>query len=71
MAKCPDCDGTIGLFGNGDGKCSECRGSGENPFILDEMAEALGSEPKECHNCNGTGDCPTCGGTGEIESDDY
>jgi hypothetical protein len=40
----------------GDGKCSECIGSGVNTHFNED-------EPK-CRSCGGTGMCPECGGSG-------
>ncbi len=40
----------------GDGKCSECNGTGVNMHLNDD-------EPK-CRSCGGTGICPNCGGSG-------
>jgi hypothetical protein len=42
----------------GNGKCSECVGTGTNVHLND-------AEPK-CRNCSGTGTCPKCNGTGRA-----
>jgi DnaJ-class molecular chaperone len=60
---CPDCDGpAIDLgYGAGDGKCSVCHGTGS-----DMVPDLLPGQTHDCYNCNGSGTCPTCMGTGEI-----
>jgi hypothetical protein len=64
--KCPDCWGNADPLGIwGDGKCSECHGSGKNPSILDEVTESLTGAETDCFNCGGSGQCPTCHGKGE------
>jgi DnaJ-class molecular chaperone len=62
MAKCPDCDGEKWFDKDvGDGKCSECHGSGVNPNPADIV---LGDE--ECPVCGTSGICQTCHGEGEV-----
>jgi hypothetical protein len=46
--RCPAC--------GGNGKCSECFGSGTNVHLNED-------EPK-CRNCGGNGICPACAGLG-------
>lgn len=69
--ECPDCDGSDygSLFGNkGNGRCRQCKGTGE----IHGFADAFGSiatfntvEPYHtCEYCHGNGQCQTCGGTG-------
>jgi len=45
---CVDC--------RGDGKCSECNGTGINVHLNHDEAK--------CRHCSGTGICPKCGGSG-------
>jgi len=68
MEKCPDCDGDSMLdpTGRGNGKCSECHGSGGELDPLDGLAEALSNSPQTCKECGGSGDCQTCGGDGYL-----
>lgn len=60
MAVCPDCDDreiTLNLYlEKGDGKCSVCHGEG---YIVGVIVI-------ECTNCEGSGQCPTCEGIGEV-----
>jgi hypothetical protein len=68
MFVCPDCD-SVKMFSaalEGDGKCSACHGTGSDCF-LESVAEILGGEELPCEECQGTGLCPTCTGTGVIE----
>ena len=67
--QCPDCD-SVKMFRDppdGNGECSACHGSGFVVFIY----AALGGVPErgmpDCEDCNGSGKCQTCGGTGVIE----
>ena len=46
------------VFCHGDGKCSECSGTGVNTHLNE-------TEPK-CQNCAGTGVCPNCQGAGRA-----
>ncbi len=55
--KCEDCEGGIPLI-RGNGKCSQCYGSGVNV--------RLNTPDGQCENCKGTGGCPTCGGAGFV-----
>ena len=53
----------------GDGKCSECHGDGLGD-VMNQFADAVNpftDEQTPCRNCNGTGECPTCSGTGVID----
>ncbi len=73
MSRCPDCENidisTLVSSGKGNGRCKECKGTG-----IDQAASALvqfgtlGLEGKDipCKVCSGTGQCQTCGGTGEV-----
>jgi DnaJ-class molecular chaperone len=68
MSGCPDCDSIkpFSLAAEGDGKCSVCHGTGSDGF-LESVVEVLGGEESQCDQCQGTGLCPTCAGTGVIE----
>lgn len=55
MSRCPDCAGGV-LIGNG--KCSQCNGTGINT--------QLDAEQPKCPWCKGTGVCATCEGTGFL-----
>jgi len=65
MAECPDCDNILIRLPDsiGDGKCSDCHGTGID--AADAMINIL-SDEHPCNTCNGTGQCQTCGGTGEV-----
>lgn len=71
MAQCPDCDSVkIRLFEDeGDGVCSVCHGSGGGG-MLDDIGDAMFGSKTECYNCGGSGECPTCDGTGVVDDDD-
>jgi hypothetical protein len=46
-----------------------CHGGGVGDF-MDEFADAtnpFGRGHIKCYNCDGTGQCPTCGGTGVVD----
>ncbi|MCX6241736.1 MAG: hypothetical protein NTX43_08035, partial [Bacteroidetes bacterium] len=74
MSRCPDCENinvsSLIPSGKGNGRCKECKGTG-----IDQAASALvqfgtlGLEGKNipCKICSGTGQCQTCGGTGEVK----
>lgn len=69
MGRCPDCDGPQ-IFGNGgDGKCSVCHGTGSGNLGA-QFAANFGDDKSECYKCHGTGQCQTCGGSGEDNEDD-
>jgi len=71
MATCSDCGSNAAFFSVGDGKCSECDGSGEKHSLTDDFASMVGClEPEDCDECDGTGECQTCDGTGEVDDDD-
>lgn len=72
MARCPDCYSVkILLIGDeGDGLCSECYGTGHSQIIFDQLIDGMTGEETECLECNGTGQCQTCGGTGVVDDDD-
>ncbi len=57
---CPDCDY------HGDGKCSECHGSGNETDVFEALAESLSGQSQKCKNCGSNGKCPTCKGEGRI-----
>jgi len=67
MPKCPDCDSVkiLSIPDEGDGKCRVCHGSGKT--VMDEFVEGFLGGESECSNCNGSGICPTCGGTGVVD----
>src|SRR5579871_1409484 len=54
---CTDCD-RISLLGRGNGKCSQCFGSGTNV--------SLNSAAPSCVKCGGSGICSTCQGHGYL-----
>lgn len=56
MAECQDCNSSVFTLEMGDGRCSECGGDGAGPPGSFDI----------CNNCNGSGDCPTCGGSGQV-----
>ena len=66
MGKCPDCDSIeiLSVPERGDGVCSRCHGDGKK--LLSGLNERITGVPLECDDCNGSGQCQTCGGTGEI-----
>jgi DnaJ-class molecular chaperone len=69
MPQCPDCD-SIRIFSElpeGNGKCSACHGTGFNQFLDAGIMEMLNGEQPSCEECLGTGQCPTCTGTGVVE----
>lgn len=67
MPKCPDCDSikVLSIPEEGDGKCRVCHGSGKT--VMDEFVEGFLGGESECSNCNGSGICPTCEGTGVVD----
>jgi DnaJ-class molecular chaperone len=66
--RCPDCDSVaIDPFDDrGNGVCSVCHGGGVGD-VMDEIAEGVWPTQSKCYNCDGNGQCPTCGGTGRIQ----
>jgi DnaJ-class molecular chaperone len=65
--QCPDCDCVkVFALAEGDGKCSNCHGSGE--YSGDPVAFVLGGV--DCEECDSSGVCPTCDGEGVIEDED-
>jgi DnaJ-class molecular chaperone len=69
MPQCPDCD-SIRIFSElpeGNGMCSACHGAGFGEFLAAGISEVLGGEQPVCEECLGTGQCPTCAGTGIVE----
>src|SRR6267154_3433597 len=71
MAECPDCYSVeiCAVPPRGDGKCSTCRGTGEEQGLGGWGADFLGVEKADCPICDGSGDCQTCDGTGEVEDE--
>lgn len=70
--RCPDCDDIKILEDRGDGVCSVCHGNGVGGF-LDEVVDStnpFGRGHIKCSNCEGSGQCPRCGGTGKISNSD-
>jgi DnaJ-class molecular chaperone len=68
--KCPDCD-SVNLTpytDQGDGRCSECHGTGAGGVIEDliDGLNPLSNQESECQKCHGTGQCQTCGGSGIV-----
>jgi hypothetical protein len=63
--RCPDCDHPGWLLHHpGDGNCKHCKGSGSEPYF--NLKNITGVD-KPCIECDGTGDCQTCNGTGLID----
>jgi len=58
---CPDCDG-LGIFGGGNGKCSDCHRTGKEMDIIEALAESLSGQSQDCKACGGSGKCQTCYG---------
>lgn len=60
MARCKDCNY------DSDGKCSACQGTGHivQLELALETVDAFDALP--CWRCKGTGQCQSCGGTGEF-----
>jgi len=65
---CPDCKdpnpleaifSVIDMGTSSTGVCSECFGSGD-------IGPQFFSNDTQCKNCGGTGECPTCDGSGRI-----
>lgn len=67
MIKCSDCDGER-IFDPdcGDGKCSDCHGTGLELDPLTAFTEALSGQSQKCDTCGGTGECQTCYGKGYL-----
>ena len=69
MVKCPDCDGETWFDKDcGDGKCSECHGTGGELDFLEGVTEALSGLPQKCKVCHGSGKCQTCYGKGYLQT---
>ena len=49
----------------GNDKCSLCHGDGKR--LLSGINEGIFGTPLKCNNCGGSGESPTCAGTGEVE----
>lgn len=65
---CPDCDFVGGSFLASDGKCSTCHGSGKSNILDQAFAAAFGEEAP-CSECDGSGQCQACNGSGEVDDD--
>jgi len=66
--KCPDCLGEQTFDQSlGNGKCSECKGSGYELDLLEAFVEALNDNRQTCKACHGDKTCQTCEGEGYIE----
>lgn len=59
---CQDCDYP------GNGKCSDCHGSGYESNVFEAVAESLSGQSQICKTCNGTGKCQTCNGKGYFNT---
>jgi hypothetical protein len=59
-ADCQDCDYP------GNGKCSDCHGSGYESNVFEAVAESLSGQGQICKTCHGTGKCQTCNGKGYL-----
>lgn len=63
---CPECEvqffdrATGATRTESDGRCSECRGTGE----CDDVCSHGHRCEHDCEACRGTGECQTCGGSG-------
>jgi len=69
MEKCPDCEGERAFDPNcGDGKCSECHGTGLEQDVLEALAESLSGQSQKCKVCGGSGKCQTCYGKGYLQT---
>ncbi len=64
IEKCPDCNYP------GNGKCSDCHGTGHEQDVLDAFAESLAGTSQDCKTCHGSGDCQKCDGKGYIHDDE-
>jgi hypothetical protein len=77
--RCPDCDDDkVSLITEaGDGKCACCHGTGRDGGAdlwegqADAAVWAVGSlfGLLRCGACNGSGECPTCRGTGIVDEE--
>lgn len=65
--RCSDCqDEAMLSFGTkGNGKCSQCGGSGQDNVFEATIHNLFGSK-YTCSNCKGTGVCPACKGKGIV-----
>jgi len=59
---CPDCDYP------GNGKCSDCHGSGYESNVFDAVAESLSGQNQDCKTCHVSGKCQNCNGRGYFNS---
>lgn len=67
MSRCSDCFGSVDLVGfYGDGKCSQCYGTGKDQGFLSGAAASFSGERDDCWKCEGSATCQTCGGTGTV-----
>lgn len=53
---CSDCADHLPGCDVGNGKCSNCSGTGVEP-LTPEI---------DCSHCGGSGECPTCHGSGTV-----
>ena len=71
LTPCPDCFSRRSAFNErGDGKCRHHRGKGIDLGLISGLfhapGDALVATTSICWACDGTGQCQTCGGRGEI-----
>jgi len=64
---CPDCDGP-GLISGGNGKCSDCHGTGYETDVIKALGESLVGESQKCETCGGSRECQTCYGKGYLDT---
>jgi len=67
--KCPDCDGPrIGSVPpTGNGKCSQCHGTG-SAGVMESLGSTLFGQRAKCPRCHGTKKCQTCDGKGSLKT---
>lgn len=75
MAECHDCDApdvgaAVLLKSKGNGVCSHCHGTKISPDFGDNVDAIIDQQDDPCSNCNGTGQCQSCGGTGVVGDSD-
>jgi len=54
----------------GNGECSTCGGTGEDPSLHAAIGHMGDDESDPCPDCDGTGTCATCGGSGFVDDDE-
>ena len=59
MFDCPECGDPLNR-----GKCQACNGTGMGDFLNSAIDLLTGGEEGKCDHCDGSGVCPTCGGSG-------